>query len=157
MDEEYEGRWVFTRYGKDYRPRYIYYHNGDYLETIEPGWKISNEIGNDLFYAECNTANIFNCSNVPGSGIDINTCVTYPTSPPTPECLDYGNHSTNNGQDIIFTVRSSYSLPLLHNDTELHKGDLRDSIIECNDSNSDICFVACYLSGIHILSLLVIE
>ena len=88
---DYNGRWVFKR--KDYvdnnyddKLRYIYYHNGDELENIIPGWKVSDSIGNNLYYAECNIGNIFNCTDTVGSGIDLNTCANRPTPSPTAQC-----------------------------------------------------------------------
>ena len=45
----HNGRWVFRRRDDADRPRFIYYHNGDDIEGIDAGWKISNVIGNNLF------------------------------------------------------------------------------------------------------------
>ena len=74
MKQTYDcnGRWVFKRKDDGDRPRYIYYHNGDELENIISGWKVSNSIWNNLYYA------------------------------PTAQCMDYYDYyESDNGMDVV--------------------------------------------------------
>eukprot|EP01084_Bolivina_argentea_P278173 475107_1 len=62
--ELFNDKWVYTN---DDNTRFIYYHNG--------GWKVSDSIGNDVFYGECDKEIFYECS-MPEATIDVYPCET---------------------------------------------------------------------------------
>eukprot|EP01084_Bolivina_argentea_P300122 517409_1 len=150
MDAKFNNRWVLKRLIDSIDPvdqRYIYYHLGNQKYDIQPGWKVSDTIGSDFIYAECNKNNIFNCT-IPETGIDIGTCITRPTASPTLECQDlYDEYHSNDGVSRIISFQRSFNssygnFKFINSNTDWYianKEILYQKTITCN--KTVICYV----------------